>query len=103
MNYWHECITTAFEELQLNATQEQIDYIVNCVEGAHENYSLAMGHECIPNPLGAEVARLKKAAIEAKVETEKAFSDFRKNVARRHNVDATSVVLEGGGRATIWI
>jgi len=43
MNYWTECISEALDEAGLSATEEQIKLIVEHVEGAHENYSLATG------------------------------------------------------------
>lgn len=60
MNYWQECIEIAFEEAGILATKEQISSVVWAVEGAHENFGMAHGHECIPNPLQNENARIKK-------------------------------------------
>jgi len=59
-NYWEECISEAFEEAKLKATPEQIDIVASWVEGAHENYGMAHGHDCIPNPLQLENEKLKK-------------------------------------------
>lgn len=66
MNYWEECISEAFEEIEIKATKEQIAGVVEWVEGAHENYSMAHGHDCIPNPLLSEVDKLKRQIKEIK-------------------------------------
>ena len=66
--YWTECICEAFEDAGLTATDEQIATVASWVDGAHEYYGMAHGHECIPNPLLEETARLTR---ELKVEREK--------------------------------
>ena len=60
MDYWKECITEAFCEAGINATPEQISLVTSCAEGAHENYGMAHGHDCIPNPLLAENDSLRR-------------------------------------------
>jgi len=59
MNYWLECIKEAFEDCGIEATDEQIEVVADWVEGAHENYGLATGRDCIPNPIKLENERLK--------------------------------------------
>lgn len=61
MNYWKECITEAIEEAGIAATEAQIESISKFVSGAHEQYGMAHGHDCIPNPLKLENDRLEKA------------------------------------------
>lgn len=61
MDYWEECIAQAFEDAGIKATKEQIDTVISWVEGAHDNYGMAHGHECIPNPLLSEIKELKKS------------------------------------------
>jgi len=68
MDYWHECIAEAFDEAGIVATMEQIDTVVDWVEGAHENYGMAHGHDCIANPLEE---RNKTLARELKQERDK--------------------------------
>lgn len=58
--YWDECISVALEEAGLDATREQIELIAGQVQGAHENYGMAFGHDCIPDPSALEIKRLKK-------------------------------------------
>ena len=60
MNYWQECIEEAFCEAAITATPEQIGIVVGSVEGAHENYGMAHGHDCTPNPLAQENERLSR-------------------------------------------
>lgn len=59
MSYWQDCVSEAFEDAKIVASKEQIDTVVSWVEGAHDNYGTAHGHDCIPNPLCEENDRLK--------------------------------------------
>jgi len=61
MKYWKECISEALEDAGIKATDEQIETVTSWVEGAHDNYSMAHGYDCIPNPLAQENDRLKRA------------------------------------------
>jgi hypothetical protein len=60
MDYWKECISEALEDAGIKASDEQIDTVTSWVEGAHENYGMAHGHDCIPNPMVTENEDLKK-------------------------------------------
>lgn len=68
MNYWKECVESAFDEAGLLATQKQIESISECVRLSHENYGLYTGEECIPNPLEIENKRLRR---ELRIESDK--------------------------------
>ncbi len=70
MDYWRECIESAFEEAGIQASEKQISVVTDCVDGAHENYGMAHGHECIPNPLAEENRRMEE---ELKKEKDKVF------------------------------
>lgn len=70
MDYWKECITEAFEDAGIDATEDQIGTVAFWVEGAHDNYSMAHGHDYIPNPLVSENEDLKR---ELKKERDKVF------------------------------
>lgn len=59
MSYWYNCIEEAFDLAGITATKEQIDIVVDCVEGGHDNYSMAHGHDCIPSPVMLENKELK--------------------------------------------
>ena len=60
MDYWKECILEAVEDAGIAATKKQIDTVAWWIEGAHENYGMAHGYDCIPNPLEAENKELKR-------------------------------------------
>lgn len=60
MDYWRECLEQGFEECGIKATKEQIDFMVDMVEGAHDCYGMAFGHDCIPDPLEIENKELKR-------------------------------------------
>ncbi len=77
MDYWEECIAGAFEEAGISATKEQIEMVVSWVDGAHENYGMAFGHDCIPSPIALENKELKK---ELKKERDKISCDECKGV-----------------------
>jgi len=51
MDYWYECISEAFDDAKITATDDQINTVAAWVEGAHDNYSTALGYDSIPNPL----------------------------------------------------
>lgn len=63
-NYWRIFAEEVPSDMGIHLTPEQIDYLTNALEGAHENYSMAHGHDCIPNPMTVENARLEKALKE---------------------------------------
>lgn len=58
MDYWKECISIAADECGLSLTDEQLECIAGAVEGGYENYGMAFGYDCIPNPLQSENDRL---------------------------------------------
>lgn len=60
MDYWKECVEEAFEDAGIKATQEQIDTVISWVEGAHDNYGMAHGHEHITSPLVYENEKLTR-------------------------------------------
>ena len=60
MDYWKDCVAEAFEDAGIVATKEQIDTVTTWVEGAHDNYGMATGRDCIPNPLRQEISELQK-------------------------------------------
>lgn len=67
-DYWEECVSTALDEVDIVATQEQIESIAGDVEVSHENCGMAFGHDAIPNPLRTENDQLKR---DLKTEREK--------------------------------
>ena len=100
MDYWKECIAEACEDAGVTTTDEQLDTITSWVEDAHENYGLATGEECIPNPLSEEVRNLERALKDANERVDKERENFRNNVAMRRNVHPSDVTISDDGEAT---
>lgn len=61
MNYWYEAVQAALEEVGKlsDFTDDQIKDMASVIKGAHENYGMAHGHDCIPNPVVQENTELK--------------------------------------------
>jgi hypothetical protein len=61
MNYWETCIEEAFEESGIVATKDQMENVAAWVDGAHDNYSMAHGHDVIrSNFISDEQRELEK-------------------------------------------
>lgn len=70
MDYWKECIQEAFESAGLTATPEQVDEVASWAEGAHDNYSQALGHDVVAaNYQGEKDAKIE--ALQRSLEAEK--------------------------------
>ena len=101
MDYWIECTEEALEEAGLKATNDQIRAISEFIEGAHDSYGMAFGHDCIPNPLQAENNRLEK---ELSAEKSKIECDICHGVGRIispgpcHSIDSGCWKCRGEGR-----
>ena len=100
MNYWKECIEEAFCEVGIEATNEQLNLVVEWVEGAHENYGMATGQEFIPNPMASEVNELKRKLIKKDNEHEHIINGITKGVARRRNISVNDVSIDNDGNVT---
>lgn len=100
MNYWEECIAEAMEDAGITATDEQVKTVADWVDGAHENYGMAHGHDCIPNPLGLEVDNLKIEMKKLKASHERQINGVVKGVAQRRNVDVNQVSIDDEGLVT---
>ncbi|MGR3178769.1 MAG: hypothetical protein ACUZ8E_12000 [Candidatus Anammoxibacter sp.] len=57
MGYWRVCIEEAFEDAQIEASDDQIDIVATWADGAHENYGLATGHDVASANLAGEKER----------------------------------------------
>lgn len=101
MDYWHECIAEAFDDAGITATDKQIATVAGWVEGAHENYGMAHGHDAIPNPLESEIRKRDDMIARVEKERDQIAMDFKRNVAMRRNCDVSDVVLEGGGHVSV--
>jgi len=60
MSYWKICIEEAFGDAKIEATEEQISLVASFVEGAHDNYSTANGHDDFPSYSELENKKLMK-------------------------------------------
>ena len=100
MDYWNECIEEAFEDAGITATKDQVDTVASWVEGAHDNYGMAYGHDCIPNPMLSEVEKIKREMVKQQESHERQLNGIRKGVARRRNVDIGGVLISDSGEVT---
>jgi hypothetical protein len=64
VSYWEEVVSIALEDAGIKATQAQIESIAGAVEVSHDNYGMAHGHDCIPNPATTELDSIKKKLAE---------------------------------------
>lgn len=60
MEYWEECISEAFDDAGIKATDGQIETVATWVKSGHDNHGMYTGDQCIPNPLKAENDELKR-------------------------------------------
>lgn len=83
MDYWKETISEAFEDAGITATDEQIDTVASWAESAHDNYSMAHGHDVASaNFYAAE--RREKDELEQRLEYEQTVSRKRCNTCSGH-------------------
>jgi len=67
MNYWKESIEEALSEIGISATADQTKELVEWVQGSHDNYGMAMGHDVASaNWESDESKELKRMKAEAK-------------------------------------
>ena len=81
-DYWNECISEALEDAGITATNEQIDTVASWVEGAHDNYGMAFGHDCIPNPLQTQVDDLRREAVKRQEDHDQRVHDMTREAGR---------------------
>lgn len=93
-DYWKECIGEAMEAAGISATDVQIEEVVGWVEGAHENYGTAHGHDCIPNPA---VSQAEDELRALKRENEK-HEDWVRSTKPCKPCTTSGIVLDGWGR-----
>ena len=69
-DYWKEAVEIALEEAGVNASAEQIEQITGVIEGAHECYGQAFGHDIASRNLAAS-QRDEVTALQKKLAAEK--------------------------------
>lgn len=102
MNYWEECIESACDEAGVTVTAEQIKSIAESVAISHENYGMAFGYDCIPNPLLADVQRLEHEIKRREEKHEAQLYGIKKGVAERRKVDVSDVCIDDDGSVTYF-
>lgn len=58
--YWEEAVECALSDEGIAATKEQIANIAGSIQVCHENFGMAHGYDCIPNPVVQENERLQR-------------------------------------------
>ena len=91
-DYWRECVHEAFEDAGISATEEQIDIVIGWVEGGHENYGMAMGHDVASANL--------RAAQRREVDEVKALLRYEQEVERKrcNTCSGHGTLRDGWGR-----
>jgi hypothetical protein len=89
VDYWKECVSVAAEECDADLSSDQITYIANAVQVAHENYGMAF----YSPPAGEHIMREnKQLARELARERAKVFCDGCKGTGRlRYNAGPWAV------------
>lgn len=94
MDYWRECIEEAFEDAKITASREQIENVVDWVEGAYENYGTATGNEVASiNFISDESRELEE--LKKEQEKEQSWKLATKPCKR---CTTTGTIIDGYGR-----
>lgn len=95
LSYWIEALECALDECGawgvLNS--EQMQQVARSLVMSAEMQGQAFGHECIPNPLQAEIDSLKKRHASELALSESREERFRGELARRIGVEPRRVVI----------
>ncbi|WP_333998254.1 hypothetical protein [Burkholderia orbicola] len=98
LDYWLESLGYALEEVGAYdaLTPEQRKDVAEALVVSAENEGMAMGRDCIPNPMNSEIERLKaahRAEIERFEERERIYC---RDIARSQNVDSHRIGIHNG-------
>lgn len=75
-DYWQECLSTAADECGLTLTRDQLRFLAQAVEGAHENYDMAFY-----SPPSTDRIAVIESEWRAKYERlERQMQEYRQNV-----------------------
>jgi hypothetical protein len=94
MDYWKQCISEAFGDAGIKATDTQIELVAGWVEGAHENYSLAVGLDVAQANYESEEA-IKLRQLQKEISDNE---DWIRSTAPCSKCITTGTVLDGWGR-----
>jgi hypothetical protein len=82
-------------EAGIQATDEQKKIVVEWVEGAHDNYGMAHGHDCIPNPSTEELRRVERLHDQDECEAKKREQVLKREIASHYgDPDNITVMLD---------
>ena len=98
MDYWEECVSEAFDDAGITATDAQINTVAGWVESAHTNYGMAYGHDVAQSPVETGKDRTIAALQKQIRELESDISIFRKSVAQRRGCLVENVEIERYGQ-----
>ncbi len=85
-NYWLESLQSSADEHGVKMTKEQEIAIAKDLETSHDCYGMAFGHDCIPNPMSAELKEEKAKRDIAISELERQKDALKKSIAARYDV-----------------
>ena len=102
IEYWKECVSEGLCDAGVNASKEQVDTIADWVQGAHDNYSMATGSDCIPNPENEVIAELKREIRRINSAHSRQLDGVVKGVAQRRGVSQSSVNVDNDGLVTYY-
>lgn len=86
-DYWRECISSAFGDVGIVATDEQIAEVADAVEGAHENYGMAFYQPSFSeHPVHEE---LRKAKEDLRKERDKVHCEVCRGTGSTHTYGGT--------------
>jgi len=94
MDYWEECISEAFEDAGIIATEEQIKTVASWVDGAHENYSTATGEDVANDNFVSDEARELEELKKCISKNEEWINTTNPCI----KCNTTGVILDGWGR-----
>ena len=97
-DYWKEATTSAFEEVGIVLTDEQLKQVASSLQISHENIGMAFGH--VENPLRSELDNEKEKHKRDLEQAEKQLEGIRKGVAIRRHCDPCDVSIDKNGRVT---
>ena len=98
VDYWIEATEFALEDVDRAGvfSDDEIRTLAKSLEGSAEQQSMAFGCDVAPNPLIAEIERLKAIHKKEMEHMEQRDYIFRKNIARRHGGhNADNVYIDG--------
>jgi hypothetical protein len=101
-DYFFDTIAGALEEVGIKATNEQIQIIADAVQISHDNYGMAHGYDCIPNPAVSEINKLKREFEKQREKHEVFLGKIKKEYAYNHHVRPEDVTINPDGSFGVW-